>query len=183
MFKKSHEISELEDKLFSLSGGDKTAFSVNFDELNRTKLALDDTRERLENTVKDLGLANIKITFMAEQINQIKSQNEVLRERNGKLEKFVREKSVEKGRQSKTMVLKHDVDDRELLHSRNRAMTASVERKSILKKGSKDEVENLVSPTVNFLQMDEQYYFNEDSQPPILYSKSSESLDFQSKLK
>lgn len=183
LFKKSHEISELEDKLFSLSGGDKTAFSVNFDELNRTKLALDDTRERLENTVKDLGLANIKITFMAEQINQIKSQNEVLRERNGKLEKFVREKSVEKGRQSKTMVLKHDVDDRELLHSRNRAMTASVERKSILKKGSKDEVENLVSPTVNFLQMDEQYYFNEDSQPPILYSKSSESLDFQSKLK
>ena len=165
LFKKSHEISELEDRLFSLSGGDKSAFSVNFDELNRTKLALDDTREKLESTVKDLSLANIKITFINEQINQLKNQNEALRERNSKLEKFVREKSAEKGRQSKTMVFKHDTDESCLLHSRVRAMTASAERKSILKRGSKEEVESVNSPTVNFLQNDEEYYFNEDSQP------------------
>jgi chromosome segregation ATPase len=160
LFKKSHEISSLEDRIFSLSSGDKVAFSVNFDEMNRTKQALDETRSKLEETQKDLALTGVKLTFLTDQLNQLKSQNEGLREKNQKLERLLREKSSERKKtQSKTVFYADETFERDTLKLRSSTMIP--DRKSILKKPSSEDQE---IPEI-FLENNEKVesFFTEDS--------------------
>ena len=166
LLNKSEEISNLEERIYSLSKAKGVVYSPQEEDLKKELFLV---KSRLDDTSNELNESIIRITFLKDSVNQLETQNKRLNEKLKYYEKVLKVKKTETKNKSpfNLITLSESQDFKQFIPDQNLNSESSYVKRSILRNLTKDEFS--LTNRVSF----------EPSSPDILADQSPEYKERQ----